>query len=81
MRGMDEHGQTWTDMDNGKIEYFDADYADYTDLRKGVKLVVGSPRRRQKESMTNNRKSQSTPNGGHGPGYFLSGLRLPTPLI
>ena len=25
MRGMDEHGQIWTDMDNGKIEYFDAD--------------------------------------------------------
>ena len=31
---MDEHGQTWTDMDNGKIEYFDADCADYADLRK-----------------------------------------------
>ena len=25
---MDEHGQTWTDMDNGKIKYFDADCAD-----------------------------------------------------
>jgi hypothetical protein len=25
---MDEHGQTWTNMDNGKIEYFDADYTD-----------------------------------------------------
>ena len=24
MKGMDEHGQIWTDMDNGKIEYFDA---------------------------------------------------------
>ena len=23
MRGMDEHGRTRTDMDNGKIEYFD----------------------------------------------------------
>ena len=34
---MDKYGQTWTDMDNGKIKYFDADCAD---LRKGIKLVV-----------------------------------------
>ena len=41
IEGRDEgYGRTWTDMDNGKIEYFDADCADYADLRKGVKLVV-----------------------------------------
>jgi hypothetical protein len=32
---MDEHGQIWTDMDNGKIKYFDADCAD---LRKDKKM-------------------------------------------
>ena len=41
IEGRDEgYGRTWTDMDNGKIEYFDADCADYAGLRKGVKLVV-----------------------------------------
>ncbi len=35
---MDEHGQTWTDMDNGKIKYFDADCADCADLRKDKKM-------------------------------------------
>jgi len=34
-------------MDNGKIEYFDANCADYADLRKGVKLVVGGEKERR----------------------------------
>ncbi len=45
MRGMDEHGQIWTNMDNGKIEYFDADCADLRkDLEENRRRIPLIPR-------------------------------------